>query len=69
MVYAYDEMSYEVGSQEIIKGGVKRFRVLTLELNFWDVTAVRGTVQSTVAPKSRCSTVTLDSLVAHRTVR
>jgi hypothetical protein len=31
--------------------------------------AVRGTVQSTVAPKSRCSTGTPDSPVAHRTVR
>jgi hypothetical protein len=31
--------------------------------------AVRGTVQSTVAPKSRCSAVTPDSLMAHRTVR
>jgi hypothetical protein len=35
MVYAYDEMPYEVGSQEIIQGGVRRFRVVTLELNFW----------------------------------
>jgi hypothetical protein len=34
MVYAYDEMPYEVGSQEIIQEGVRRFRVLTLELNF-----------------------------------
>jgi hypothetical protein len=31
--------------------------------------AVRGTVQSTVAPKSRCSAVTPDSPVAHQTVR
>jgi hypothetical protein len=31
--------------------------------------AVRGTVQSTVVPKSRCSTGASDSLVAHRTVR
>jgi hypothetical protein len=31
--------------------------------------AVRGTVQSTVAPKSRCSAVTPDSPVTHRTVR
>jgi hypothetical protein len=31
--------------------------------------AVRGTVQSTVAPKSHCSAVTPDSLVAHRTVQ
>jgi hypothetical protein len=31
--------------------------------------AVKGNVQSTVAPKSRCSTVTPDSLVAHRIVR
>jgi hypothetical protein len=31
--------------------------------------AVRGTVQSTVAPKSRCSAVTPDSPLAHQTVR
>jgi hypothetical protein len=30
--------------------------------------AVRGTMQSTVAPKSSCSAVTPDSPVAHRTV-
>jgi hypothetical protein len=30
---------------------------------------VRGTVQSTVAPNSRCSAVTPDSPVAHRIVR
>jgi hypothetical protein len=30
---------------------------------------VRGTVQSTVAPKSRCSADAPDSPVAHRTVR
>jgi hypothetical protein len=31
--------------------------------------AVRGTVQLNVAPKSRCSGVTPDSLVAHRTAQ
>jgi hypothetical protein len=31
--------------------------------------AVRGTMQLNVAPKSRCSGVTRDSLVAHRTDR
>jgi hypothetical protein len=30
---------------------------------------VRGTVQSTVAPKSRCSAGAPDSPVAHRTIR
>jgi hypothetical protein len=40
--------------------------VLTSAANY---SAVRGTVQSTVAPKSRCSAVTPDSPVAHWTVR
>jgi hypothetical protein len=38
MVYAYDEMSYEVGFQEIISGEVRRFRVSNLGIKFWAVT-------------------------------
>ena len=46
--------------------GVPLTSALTCVANCSDV---RGTVQSTVALKSSCSTVTPDSLVAHRTVR
>jgi hypothetical protein len=40
--------------------------VLTSAMN---CSAVRGMVQSTVAPKTRCSAVTPDSPVSHRTAR
>jgi hypothetical protein len=46
--------------------GVPLTSALTSAMN---CSAVRGIVQSTVAPKSHCSAVTLNSPVAHRTVR
>jgi hypothetical protein len=41
IVYAYDEMSYEVGSRERLRGGYE-IRVPNLGLNFWDVTLCQG---------------------------